>query len=623
MPHYATSSVILKVGGSPVPEKVQEDIIQVVVEESIDLPGMFTIVINNDYYPGRSQDQPWAGSLEDLFSVGKKVEIGFSTSTTANFSEGAEDSSLFEGEITAVETQFTSGSQAPLVVRGYDASHRLHRGRFNRSFLNVTDSDVVKKIAGEVGIPLGKVEDSGVVHEYIFQQNQTNMEFLRSRAARIGFELFVQNGKLNFRKPAADEEVEATWLGDMANFRTRASGSDQVSEVEVRGWDYKEKKPIVATANKESGVVTKNQQGAGSEAAGKLKGGKKLVVVGQPVYTQQEADKMAQSIMDEMGGQFIQADGEGQGNPQIRAGKKIKLSNISKSSSGPQSTMGKSDGGYYVNSCRHLYNKRDYTTSFSVRGSRGGSMLGAIGNAGASRNPGEGFVVGIVTENKDPNNMSRIKVKMPTLTEEHTSFWARMVSLGAGAGRGFDCLPEINDEVLIGFEHGDIHRPFVIGSVWNGKDAPPEKNEEAIKGTNVNLRTFKTRTGHELKFIEEDAGSHKRGCVLTTAEQHKIQINDSEKLITLETKGGHKITLNDQDGTITIDSTGDINLKAKKSISLEAGQDIKLNAKKNVDVNASGNSSMSSNGSMGMKARSVDLSGDAMVNVKGGVVKIN
>ena len=70
--------------------------------------------------------------------------------------------------------------------------------------------------------------------------------------------------------------------------------------------------------------------------------------------------------------------------------------------------------------------------------------------------------MGIVTNNKDPEGWGRVKVKFPTLTEEHESNWARVVALGAAKQRGFDCLPEVNDEVLVGFEHGDIHRPYIL-----------------------------------------------------------------------------------------------------------------------------------------------------------------
>lgn len=581
---YKPSQIQISVDGSPLPPTLKENILQVSVEESLHLPGMFTLVLNNDYYPGREEDQPWSagggGSLEDLFTIGKTISIGFSTSTTQGFSEELEESSLFEGEITGVETQFTSESQAPFVVRGYDVSHRLHRGCHNRSFQNVTDTDVIRELADEMGIPLGEVEESGDPHDYLFQPNKTNMAFMRERASKIGFELFVKDGKLNFRKPKKEETLDLKWLKDFRSFRVRVSSSEQVQSVEVRGWDYETKEPISVTRSSDN-VLTRNEHGSGTQVAGAFRGcpPPKLIVVDQPVFSVAEAEQIAQSMIDELGGEYVQADANGQGNPLIRAGKAINLKNISSSSGGAQAEMGKYDGEYYVTECRHLYHKRTYTTEFSIRGLRGGNLLNTVSNGGGKRlNPAQTLMAGIVTDNKDPKGWGRVKIKFPTLTEEHTSFWARMSSAGAGAGRGFDCLPEINDEVLCAFEHGDIRRPYVIGGVWNGKDAPPEDVNQDIKGDKVNLRTFKTRTGHQLQFVEEDNAGKKKGCYIQTAAGNKVKVNDGDKLIELETEGGLKITMDDKSKTITIDSNGAIKLKATRSISFDSQGSMDLNA---------------------------------------------
>jgi phage protein D len=118
----------------------------------------------------------------------------------------------------------------------------------------------------------GTIDTSGAPHDYVFQENQTNMEFLRERAARIGFELFIQDGKLNFRKPSkVGDPLALKWLKDLHSFRVRVSSAEQVSEVEVRGWDYTRKRPIVETANAEK-VLTNTQNGKGSKTSTSFKG---------------------------------------------------------------------------------------------------------------------------------------------------------------------------------------------------------------------------------------------------------------------------------------------------------------------------------------------------------------
>ena len=553
----------LEIDGKPAKDDFMEDILQISVEESLHRPGMFTLVIQNDYFPARKQDIAWRH--KDLLQIGKSVKIGFVSSTTKSPDFAEENKNyILEGEITGIDTNFTGKSQAPIIVRGYDASHRLHRGKHNRSFQNMSDSDIVKKIAEEVSIKIGKIDPSGVVHDYIFQSNQTNMEFLRERATRIGFELFVRDGKLNFRKPKAEnEELTLTWLKDLHSFRVCVTSSEQVKEVEVRGWDYSQKRPIVSTA-KSASLITNTENGVGRETSDKFKGKiptPKMIVVDRPVFNPKEADAIAQALCDELGGQFISADAKAEGNTNIRPGKAVTLQD-----------MGQHSGKYYITETRHTYSERVYSTDFSVRGTRGGNLLTAIAPQNKPQ-AGHSLLVGIVTDNEDPEGWGRVKVKLPTMTEDHASNWARIVTPGAGSGRGIYWFPEVNDEVLVAFEHGDIHRPYIIGGVWNGTDPTPRKIGDTVVDGKVRLRGSTTRVGHKVWFVDDDKGSEKRGYYIQTAtgSGHWLRFNDTEKFIEIETAGGHKIRMDDRDRSISISSTGNLKLEAKGNIDIKAG----------------------------------------------------
>jgi uncharacterized protein involved in type VI secretion and phage assembly len=215
-------------------------------------------------------------------------------------------------------------------------------------------------------------------------------------------------------------------------------------------------------------------------------------------------------------------------------------------------------------------------TEFSVRGLRGGNLLTALSPVNRLQ-PGQTFLVGIVTDNKDPKNLGRVKVKFPTLAEKENSNWARVVAIGAGKSRGFDCLPEINDEVLVAFEQGDIHRPYVIGGVWNGKDAPPNPAANDVGPKGVRLRTFQTRVGHKIQFVEEDKGPRsKKGVYIETAGGHKLSINDSQRLVEIVTKGGQTLRLDDKKRSITLDAKGNIDINAGGIVTI-TGRMIKLN----------------------------------------------
>jgi hypothetical protein len=251
-----------------------------------------------------------------------------------------------------------------------------------------------------------------------------------------------------------------------------------------------------------------------------------MIVVDQPMFQAKEAEVMAQAICDQLAGEFVQADATGEGNPEIRPGRVVQLEG-----------MGKYSGEYYITGTRHLLQDRVYITEFTVSSLRGENLC-TLFSPPTHPEPGQTLLVGIVTNNKDPENMGRVRVKFPTLTEEHESNWARVVGHGIGNNRGNDCLPEVNDEVVVGFEHGDIHRPYVLGGVWNGKDQPPEHINDTVSNGNVRLRTFATPSGHQLQFVESPKGGKNSGISVTSSGGNLFLIDDTAKKMECATPGG-------------------------------------------------------------------------------------
>lgn len=123
-----------------------------------------------------------------------------------------------------------------------------------------------------------------------------------------------------------------------------------------------------------------------------------------------------------------------------------------------------------------------------------------------------GAVVGVVTSVDDPDGLGRVKVSYPWLQDDAESPWARLVSFMAGNERGGVFRPEVDDEVLVVFEHGDMRRPYVIGALWNGQDAMPE--ERGADADN-DLRLIKSRSGHTIVFDDTDGNE-----VLTINDKH-------------------------------------------------------------------------------------------------------
>lgn len=186
-----------------------------------------------------------------------------------------------------------------------------------------------------------------------------------------------------------------------------------------------------------------------------------------------------------------------------------------------------------------------------------------------------GVVVGVVTNNQDPENMGRVKVKFPWLNDEDESTWARIATPMAGKERGVYFLPEVDDEVLVAFEHGDVRFPYVIGALWNGKEAPPAKNED---GKN-NIRVIKSRSGHVIRLNDED-GKEKIEIIDKT-EKNSIVFDTTKNTITITTD--KDITLSASQGTIKLDAQKiEIESSAETKIEAGAGMDIKASATMNI-----------------------------------------
>jgi len=186
-----------------------------------------------------------------------------------------------------------------------------------------------------------------------------------------------------------------------------------------------------------------------------------------------------------------------------------------------------------------------------------------------------GIVIGIVTNNRDEEGLGRIKVKFPWLSEENETDWAKVMSFMAGKERGGFFLPEVGDEVLVAFEHGDINYPYVIGALWNNEDNPPETNSD---GKN-NIRKIRSRSGHEIVFNDDDTFKQEK-IEIHTRGGHKILLDDSagqEKIEIIDKTGSNKMTIDSVQNSISIESSTHLKIKAQV-IEIEAGTTMTIKA---------------------------------------------
>ena len=200
-------------------------------------------------------------------------------------------------------------------------------------------------------------------------------------------------------------------------------------------------------------------------------------------------------------------------------------------------------------------------------------LLNDTSNRGT--HPLYGVVVGIVTNNQDPDNLGRVKVRFPWLSDENESAWARMATPMAGNKRGLYVLPEVDDEVLVVFEQGDLRYPFVLGALWNAKDVPPTTNSD---GKN-NIRLMQSRSGHLIRLNDEDGKETIE--IIDKTGKNKLVIDTARDAIAITSN--KDITLSAPQGTIKLEAKT-FEFKSSGSAKLEAGAglDIKASATMNL-----------------------------------------
>jgi uncharacterized protein involved in type VI secretion and phage assembly len=529
---------IITVDGSPLRTELYGRLTHVHVEESVQLPDSFVLHFDDPHFELFD---------EDRFKPGTRIEIAFRA-------EG-EPVVVTSGEATAISVEPGGSGRHQLVVTGLDLTHRLARGAKSRAFTNMTDADIARRIAGEYGLDTD-IDGTSEVRAHAMQHNETDYAFLRRLAGSIGYDFWITEQTFHFKsKPAGRVQPPTlTWGENLRDFRVRFASADLCDEVEVTAWDPVDKRTITgrartpdpgtdAPAAQEMAAAAKRNFGSVTRRAGQF-----------PVASQAEADARAEALLLKASSGQVVLRGEAEGNPWLGAGTDVTLDRVGR----------RLAGRYRVTSVEHIYGTgRPYVTRF-VCGHKEAhglaDLLGAGSVAGRQENRGWGsIVVGVVTNN-DAEGQARVKVKFPTLADEESA-WARVVSPGAGARRGIQWLPEVGDEVMVGFENDDKTRPVVLGGMWSRKDKPA--NARSTQDGKVNERILASRKDHRLVLIDDPTSAvtlklGDAGCELHL-EQSESKLTGERKLTIsadqIEIKASQKMVLDAAQMEITARST--------------------------------------------------------------------
>lgn len=582
----------VKVGGADLPQKLVDDMVDVRVYSSLHETSSAVI---------RVSDPDFAVIDGSTFQVGGELEIGFLVaSTTVN---------VFKGEIVALGADQQPHGRHELVVEAMDKSHRFSGEVKPKTFLEMTWSDIVKKVIGPYGLT-AKVDTTSEKHEYVLQTVSDRL-FLTRIADSIGFEWFVDGTQFVFRKrPSPSSVATLSWIDEtLQRFEVRASAADVVSKVTVRGWDRVNSKEINGEASAASGADAIGSDAPLAKHAfdkGKPMS-KAFELVPGAIITSAEAKQAATGVLADSQRALLRVAGEAAGDPKIKAGVWVEVKDCGT----------KLAGKYYVTECEHVFGgDQPYRTRFKLTSEResvpspptsNGATGGAFGYAG--------LVVGVVTNIKDDKtSKQRVKVKFPTLPGLESA-WARVAIPGGGPKTGLDMRPEVGDEVLVGFEHGDLRLPYVLGGLTS---KPDHEVKPAVKDGKVLYRSLTSRAGHRIEISDEE-GDDKSYVMITTAKKD-TKARFGQDMIEISTKGADGLVFTDgkakitmKDGKVVIDAD-EIEIKAKKNVKID-GQ--KLDVKGKTGVAVDGGTQFEG------KAVKVSINGSAMTEIKGGMLKLN
>jgi uncharacterized protein involved in type VI secretion and phage assembly len=521
------------VDGRPLDPELSGNLIEVRVEQHLLLPDVAVVRIADP-----ALEYVDAGP----FQLGAKLAVRLSAPDSNSMR------AAFAGRITALEPEFDSAGPV-LAARAYDASHALNQVRRNATYQNMTADDIARKLAAGAKVQLGTVDRAGPPQPFVQQHAETDLRLLWRLAAAIDFEVVVEDEKLHFRRAGGrtgEAAVTLRWGEGLVTFRPRVSAAQRVNDVNVRGWDAAAGRSVQAAAqappsDTRIGLVPTAAPGATTEVGDRA------------VLDQDEAEQAARSIAARLSNATVSAEGVSHGEPRIRPGGRVQIEGVG-------SRFG---GSYAVTAVSHRFRgRRGYQTQFTASG-RGVRGLFDLLAPSPRSEWGASLVVGVVTQNEDPDGLGRVRVKYPALGDDVEGWWARIASPGAGQERGALMLPVVGDEVVVGFEQGDVRRPYVLGSLWHGQARP---------GPDLPQRdgSFVLRSDHRVGLSAKEDVSIRGGRDLVIETDGKVT-QTARGDVAVE---GQRVSVK-ANGTLTVESSGDLALRAP-SMSVQANGVLRL-----------------------------------------------
>lgn len=500
------------------------------------------------------------------FEVGKALTIKLK-----NRDSSARLTQVFRGEIIGLQPEFDF-QENRLIVIAYDKSHRLTRGTKSRTFMQQTDSTIIRRIAEEAGLT-AEITATNVQNEFLYQDNVSDYDFIRHLAHRNNLMVYCEDDKLLVKPPMSDGSAPTITYGrELMYFRPRANSAEPVTKVTGQWWDMKNKRQIVTQAN--TGAIAHGDIPAGKDLVpSKLNISPEKVVVSAEIRVPDMAVPIAKSEFVRNQSETVVAEGRMMGDMRIKPNTLIKIDKLGTRFS----------GNYLVTGAKHIYGDGSgYEVEFTVEGMSPKTLHSLISGEEASQQTWPGVYPAIVTNVKDPEYLGRVKVKFPWLSDQLETDWVR-IATDAGLSRGMLSLPETSDEVLVAFEQGLFSFPYIVGGLWNGRDKPPVNDYYGEDGK-IAKRLWQSRTGHSILLHET---SQESNITITEAKEgYILKLDGQNQKLEFSDGDSNKIVIDLRNRNLTIETVNDMVIKGK-NIDITATDNFTVTAARQVKVSAS------------------------------------
>ncbi|WP_111669049.1 type VI secretion system tip protein VgrG [Algoriphagus litoralis] len=530
-------------------------------------------------YDGDVSEGDFELSGGELFVPGNEIEI------KAGYN--AIEQTIFKGIIIRHGLE-VSEKASKLTIELKDPTIKMTVGRKNKYFFESKDSDIIEEIIGTYSGISAEVEDTSLSHPEMVQYYVTDWDFILTRAEVNGKIAIVEDGKIKIQKPetSAEGKLELQFGANVVEFQAEMDARTQYSASKSMSWDL---------ANQE--LKETEASDPGMDFQSNLSGSQLADVIGLSDFRLQHSggldDQELQSWADAklMRSRLSKIQGQIKilGDNTIKPGDMVSLAGFGD----------RFNGKAFVSSVYHEIspNRKWYTHLGLGLDSRFISSLydDVLDVPAAGLVPAiQGLHVGKVTSLEDPLGENRVKIFLPIIDPGSEGTWARMASPDAGDNRGIFFMPEIGDEVIVGFVNENPRDAIILGKLYSSaRPAPLNQNDDNYQ------KGIVTKT--ELKLVFDD---EKKSISIETPNGNKIILSDDEGSILLEDENGNKASLS-ADG-ITLESAKDIILKASGDVKIE-GTNIEIKASAQFKAEGGAGAELSSSGSTAVKGSLVQI----------------